>query len=144
MEFHLPYYALRKSPKPISDSRALRRSGKFVPSRQILHEYEQIHEAQISLLVAGIDEWYWTAYCCVDRYFGSEETIQFYLDQNLDAPIGGAGRPTEFPVWNPREYFLMVLSRRIRQVTREWSNVVLTLEERLESHVSWMDLQAAV
>ncbi|KAI9875145.1 MAG: hypothetical protein M1830_008824 [Pleopsidium flavum] len=111
MEFHLPYYALRKSPMLISDSRALH-----------------------LLLVVGIDEWYWTVYCCVDRYFGSEETIQFYLDQHLDAPIGGAGRPTGFPVWNPREYFLLVLSRRIRQVTREWSNVVITLEERLESH----------
>lgn len=98
--------------------------------------YEQVHEAQISFLVAGIDEWYWTAYCCVDKYFGSEETIQSYLDKQLDAPIGGYGRLTEFPVWNPREYFLIVLSRRIRQVTREWSSLVVTLEERLQSYVS--------
>ena len=104
MEFHLPYLALRKSEKPISDSRGLRRSGRFIPTEQTVDGYEQIHEAHISLLVAGIDEWYWTAYCCVDRYFGSEDNIQFYLDNQFDAPIGGSERRTEFPVWNPREY----------------------------------------
>ncbi len=136
MEFHIPYFALRKSTTPMSDPRGLRKSGTFVRTYQIGDDYEQVHEAQISLLVAGVDEWYWTAYCCVDKYFGSEKTIQSYLDQQIDAPIGGAGRDTALPVWNPREYFLIVLSRRLRQVTWEWSSLVAALDERLESHVS--------
>ncbi len=136
MEFHLPYFALRRNKAPTLDPRGLRRSGPFVRVQESLKGYEQIHEAQISLLVVGIDEWYWTAYFCVDKYFGSEETPQFYLDNQLDAPIGGTGRSTIFPVWNPREYFLIILSRRTRQITREWSSIVVTLEERLGSHVS--------
>ncbi len=42
----------------MSDLRGLRRSGTFVRNDQIADGHEQIHEAQISLLVAGIDEWY--------------------------------------------------------------------------------------
>lgn len=82
----------------------------------------------------GIDEWFWTAYCCVETYFGSEQSIQRYHDGELDAPTGGA-RPTHMPVWNPRHYYLLVLSRRVRQVTKEWANLVNTIDKRLECHV---------
>lgn len=136
MEFHLPYFALRKNASPISDLRGLRRSADFLRTLKIANGYEQIHEAQISVLVAGIDEWYWTVHCCVNNYFGSKEMIQYYVEKKLDGPIGEGGRSKDFPVWNPREYFLMALSRRIRQVTWEWSSVVLTLEECFKSHVS--------
>ena len=86
------------------------------------------------MVVIGYDEWHWTAYCCADTYFGSEETIQLYHERGLDAPSGGA-RPTHYPVWNPREYFLFILSRRTKQVTKEWGNVVNTLEDRLRYYV---------
>ena len=96
---------------------------------------EYLYEAQISVLVTGVDEWFWTTYCLVETYFGSEETIDFYHERNLDAPTGGL-KPTHYPVWNPREYFLLVLSRRFKQITKEWSNVVSTLDGRLQYHVS--------
>ncbi len=137
LEFHLPYYALRKHASIAADSRKLRRSGRFICDWQRTREPENFHEAQVSLLVIGIDEWYWTAYCCADVYFGSEESPDFYLREQLDAPTG-AGKPTSLPVWNPREYFLTVLSRRMKQATKEWSNIVTTLEDRLGSHVSYL------
>ena len=96
---------------------------------------EYLYEAQISLLVTGVDEWYWTAYCCTEVYFSSEEKMQYYHDHGLDAPSGGE-RPAHSPVWNPREYFLFILSRRFRQVTKEYQNLVVALEERLEMQVS--------
>lgn len=120
---------------PTIDSRNLRRTGRFIHDCQAQADFEWFHEAQISLLVVGIDEWYWTAYCCVDTYFGSEEPITFYLENDLDAPTGG-GRHMKEPVWNPREYFLMVLSRRMAQVVMEWSNVTSYLEQQLGPHVS--------
>ena len=135
MEFHFPYYALRESPTCIADSRALRRCavfpGKYSAGAQT-HEY--LCEAQVSVLVTGIDEWFWTAYCCVDKYFGSEETVQNYYDKGLDALSGGE-RWLRLPIWNPREYFLFILSCRFQQATKEWTIVVRALEASLRSQV---------
>jgi hypothetical protein len=135
MEFHFPYYALRESATCITDPRNVRRCtvfpGKYSRRTQ---SKEYLCEAQVSVLVTGIDEWFWTAYCCVDKYFGSEETLQHYYDGNLDAPSGGE-RWLDFPIWNPREYFLFILSRRFRQATKEWAIVVRALEESLRSQV---------
>ena len=86
------------------------------------------------MAVVGIDEWVWTAYVCTETYFGSEETIQHYHENDLDAPSGGV-RHRYFPVWNPREYFLFILSLRIKQVTQEWGNIIDALENRLKHHV---------
>ena len=136
MEFHLPYYALRQSSLPRNDSRGLRRCGRFMITRANSETPEYLYEAQISLLVSGVDEWFWTSYCCADTYFGSEKTIQYYHDRDLDASSGGE-RPTHYPVWNPREYFLYVLSRRFRQVTQEWRVVVTAVEDRLQNNVGY-------
>ena len=95
------------------------------------------------MLVTGFDEWFWTAYCCAETYFGSEESIQYYTDNQLDALTGGE-KSMLYPVWNPREYFLSILSRRLKQVTKEWSNVVETLQDRLRLHVSESLLNSVV
>ena len=139
MEFHLPYYALREAHPPSFDPRRLRRSAKFVSPRSTTGRSEYLHEAQISVLVSGVDEWFWTAYCCVDTYFGSEESIEYYHVRDLDAPTGGL-KPNHYPVWNPREYFLLILSRRVRQITREWGNIVDTLDHRLQYLVYFLSL----
>ena len=135
LEFHLPYYALRQDRALQADSRGLRRSGYFIPNLDGPQNHEYLYEAQLSLLVTGVDEWFWTAYCCAETYFGSEESIQYYSDNELDALTGGE-KSMLYPVWNPREYFLSVLSRRLKQVTKEWIIVVDTLQDRLRLHVS--------
>ena len=135
LEFHLPYYALRQDTALQADSRGLRRSGHFIPSPGGPQKPEYLYEAQLSLLITGVDEWFWTAYCCAETYFGSEVSLQYYSDNQLDALTGGE-KTMSFPVWNPREYFLSILSRRLKQVTKEWGNVVEALQARLRLHVS--------
>ena len=137
MEFHFPYYTLREHIIPINDPRKLRRCGIFIRHPLAPHRTNYLYEAQISVLITGIDEWFWTAYCCTDTYYGSQKSIQGYHAESLD-PLTGGERPTYFPVWNPREYFLYILARRFRQATKEWSVVIRALEDRLQSHVSWV------
>jgi len=134
LEFHLPYYALRRSPAPQEDARGLRRCGSFIPSRENPNAFDYIYEAQVSILITGVDEWFRTADCCTDIHFGSEETVLYYYEYDLDAPTGGE-KSTNYPIWNPREYFLLVLSCRVRQITKEWSNIMDALEDRLQYHV---------
>ncbi|MCJ1383972.1 hypothetical protein MMC17_007086 [Xylographa soralifera] len=133
LEFHMPYYALRQSTDPSRDTRGLRNCGKLPANMSNPLRPEYLYEAQISVMVTGVDEWLWTAYCCVDTFFGSEEGIEFYHDSTLDAATGGE-RLISQPVWNPREYFLYMLSCRFRQATKEWSIVVGTVESRLQAY----------
>ena len=116
------------------DARGLRRCADFIPNRGAPGVSEHLYEAQISVLVTGIDERFWTAYCFTETHFGSEETAQYYYENGLDAPTGGE-KSTDYPIWNPREYFLLVLSCRMKQTTKEWSNVVIALESRLRYYV---------
>ena len=117
-----------------NDARGLRRSCAFPSGLDSPELKERLYEAQVSVLVTGVDEWVWTAYCCVETYFGSEKSVKHYHENNLDALTGGETF-SGFPVWNPREYFISVLSRRLRQITKEWSNIVEALEQWLRNYV---------
>jgi hypothetical protein len=136
MEFHLPYMALRR--ERVADPRKLRMTYEMLETLEMeagrAPNDSFYYQAQISFLVTGVDEWQWTAYCCVDRFFGSERNPDWYLNRQLDGLPAG-GRAEFFPIWDPREYFLFVCARRFSQVTKEWSNAILKLESRLDEYV---------
>jgi hypothetical protein len=144
LEFHIPYFALRKS---FSTSEKLhsnivgRRSGVFADSLTRNCEPSQkefFHEVQVSVLLVGIDEWVWTLYCLVETHFEQPRDLtelEEYVTSMRDAPSGQFGTYKQ-PIWNPREYFLLVLCRRMDQATLEWQNLVETLDQRLKDLVS--------
>jgi len=133
MEFQLPYLALRSACVK-SDARGVRRRHEMLKWLGAAKPDLYYHEAHISFLLTGLDEWHWTAYCCVDTFFGSEQTVSEYIRYHDDGPTGGA-RNDYLPAWNPREYFLIVFSRRMTQITREWENIISVLNARLDSYV---------
>lgn len=144
LEFHIPFFALRRGgrvtdhrtlhQRPLRASRHLPLARQCIPAESDDHYYE----AQLSLTVVGVDEWLWTAYCCVDTYFpGGEPSNRSYLASIVPAdPPSGGGLWLNNPEWKPRQYFLIVLARRIMQAAREWSALVNAFEDRLISYVS--------
>jgi hypothetical protein len=135
MEFHLTYMAVRD--RRTADPRELRGTYEMLQTIEMetaggLND-SFYYQGQISFLVTGVDEWHWTAYCCVETFFGSEGNPEWYVNE-FDGPSGG-GKPEFFPIWNPREYFLLVYSRRLKQATKEWINVISKLESRLDEYV---------
>lgn len=114
-----------------TDSRGLRKSFRMLNMKDEEEASIFFYEAQISVLLVGVDEWFWTVYCCVETFFNSERDPAWYDKCDFDGPTG-AGRQASHPIWNPRGYFLLVLSRRINQVTKEWTNLVKALEDCLE------------
>jgi hypothetical protein len=155
LEFHMPFYALRgadyssdardKAPNFMSKTRA--HSGKLRASQVLPLEFSSeegklyYHEAQISFLIYGVDEWFWTAYFFEDDYFkfnskdSREKDWSGPDNRGIDAPIGRE-HSLKHPVWNPRQYFLIVLSRRTTQITKEWRNLISAFEERMTEYVS--------
>jgi hypothetical protein len=134
MGFHLSYVALRDDPE-FSDPRGVRQSYSMIKPMGDFSANELFYyDAQVSFLVIGIDETHWSAYCIVDTFLGSDQGTNAYFMRKEDGPSGGA-RSESQPCWNPREYFLLVLSQRIKQSTREWGNMISTLMERLDVYV---------
>ena len=143
MEFHLPYFILQHGTSSLRDDRAyqirgknrdLRRCRRIPTSLSSPDTPEFLYEAQISLLISGLDEWFWTAFFFVDTYFSSRQSLRSYHERGIDALRGEEGY-VRIPVWNPRGYFLLVFSRRFRQVTKEWCNLVNTIDARLDFYV---------
>jgi hypothetical protein len=124
--------------KSVKDPRDVRMSYEMLETIEMetqgIENDSFYYQAQISFLLTGVDEWHWTAYCCVDTFFGSERNPDWYISRQFDGPPGG-GRAEFLPHWNPREYFLFVCARRLSQVTKEWNNVILKLESRLDQYV---------
>ena len=101
LEFHLPYYAWGKM-EPTQrdlesgrqvDGMPIRRSEVVIPleikghTQSTPHAFvddslrDYIHEAQISVMITGIDDWFWTAYSFVDIYFkdgDNTESVEHY------------------------------------------------------------------
>jgi hypothetical protein len=134
-EFHLPDFALRQQERPLTKPHLYQHLGRFSNDAKAPEEGAYFHEAQISLLVFGPDEYFWTANCFVDTYFQSEESIEQYKSRGDDAPTGGA-QPVNLPYWDPREYVLTVLARRIEHVTMEWRNIIAEVKRELKVYVS--------
>jgi hypothetical protein len=105
------------------------------PSEENKHK-AYIHEAQISIMVTGLDDWYWTAYCFVDVYFkesGHRESVGHYSNAGRDPLSGGKTSVTrDKPTWLPREYFLQLLTYRMEQAKQEWNNVVYQLFRHIQ------------
>jgi len=98
---------------------------------------EHIFEAQLSLVVIGVDNRFWTAYSVVDVYFKTpncSETAEYYHQANEDPHSGGKDGADQI-IWDAREFFLRILACRMEQVREEWNNVVSQLLHNIEPYV---------
>lgn len=116
----------------------LPRKGSSASKKKKKRDY--IYEAQCSVMVTGVDDWVWTAYCFVDVYFKGarhSEDVNTLCDQprRYDPHSLGGGHPLDRPLWLPREYFLRALAARMRQVKQEWNNSVSRLLQGTEPYV---------
>ncbi|KAF2869771.1 hypothetical protein BDV95DRAFT_497619 [Massariosphaeria phaeospora] len=134
---------MRRGP-PIRDHRNIRqkplRTTEPLPLREWSTDEEELHfyEAQTSSLSLGPDEWFWTEYFLVDTYFGSEQKLHEYIanypsGDGFDPPLGGRGTMNP-PCFDPREYWLFKVDRRVHQVTVEYTSLIETFNKRMEEY----------
>ncbi|KAJ4301838.1 hypothetical protein N0V90_003934 [Kalmusia sp. IMI 367209] len=128
-----------KDQRKISQRR-LRKSS-LLPLQKESNDNEELyyHEAQISSLCWGTDEWFWTELFLVETYFGSEEHLLNYLSSSEDAkrvdpPLAG-GCEMKNPCFDPREYWLWQLRLRFEQITEEYTALIETFNKRMEAYI---------
>ncbi|KAL2272002.1 hypothetical protein VTJ83DRAFT_1373 [Remersonia thermophila] len=104
-----------------------------------------LHEAQISCMVAGLDNRHWTAYGFFDTYqdrdvtdeghfrFGRRDVLSYQSTQGgvMRDPLtcgqlmlepSGSSLPDAATVWDARSYFLHAMHGCVREVASEWKN----------------------
>jgi hypothetical protein len=156
LEFHIPFFALRKAPQ--TDDSSLSGREKRLRSWEEIslltpnasgsegQENYRLHKAQISCVIHGCDEWNWTAWAFEDTYHKLEESDDTDTDVEADGdevvtddeangdevvivddPIAH-GLDANTPIWRPREYFMKTLEIRIHKVREEWDKLVYMLQ----------------
>lgn len=125
----MPHYALRRDDYQLHDSRRIRKHRLFRLSGQ-----DAIYEVQLSLIVFGVDDFFWTACFCEDAYFRASNPIAGYLQDEVNGPSSGL-RMSRFPIWDPRYYFLSILVIRMSQITMEWAALMEVIAGHLDKHV---------
>lgn len=158
LQFHLPYVAWRPSTTPRKDKRVGRDRKPLRNTTDVTFlttstercadpkQRAYLYDAQISCLVAGEDHWRWEGYGLVDTYFeedGVRKDMKYYESQDAPQYIS----PDPIPGGNhdfskslpPREYWLMALEKRLKQVVEEWQNVYQRIEQGVDEFVCRCD-----
>ncbi|KAH7318922.1 hypothetical protein BKA65DRAFT_92330 [Rhexocercosporidium sp. MPI-PUGE-AT-0058] len=152
LDFHIPYWVMTRKKSAMTDRRKKSDGSPLRQSRKLdflsgskdrsqdsttTAKHYWLHEAQISIVVTGVNHWVWTAYGFVDTYFGSKGTVEDY--ENLtgvhgerEDPLTAGGRCGAEPIWMPREYFLTVIEFRTQKVLKEWNQIVTVVTETVE------------
>jgi hypothetical protein len=149
LSFHLPYLAWRQTSKPSVDTRLgadcqpLRSTTDMcylgAPSGQ---SRTYTHEAQMSCMIVGVDNRYWTAYGFFDTYHDGGESKHDVLSYQstqggvMMDPLTCGRFMSENPVWDAREYFLRVMGSCVHEVKEEWQNVGRQVLKALKLNVS--------
>jgi hypothetical protein len=95
-------------------------------------------EAHFSFVICGSDEARWVGWAFDNTEFDGEDLLDrispcpgFHAD-----PIASDGETdAELPIWNPREYFLMIIESRIAQAQEEWEGLVIPVERSIRAYV---------
>ncbi|KAH9211668.1 hypothetical protein DL95DRAFT_510900 [Leptodontidium sp. 2 PMI_412] len=150
LDFHIPYYVLRKSKQSWRDTR---KKSNGEPLRQFWEldflsmptnnkpastdERYCLYEAMTSVGVTGNDNWTWAAYGFVDTYWDSRESVDGYHEMKGQRrgradPLANGRINADEPLWDPREYFLKVVEIRTGLALMEWSQIINRMEREVK------------
>jgi len=148
MEFHLPFFALRKTtPRDGSPPKAygkrLRESKdlSFLKGQNTGPEGQEnyrIYQAQISCVVCGLDDWQWVTYAFVDTEHddnGDDSADKATSSEGINEDPITCGLDANLPIWKPRQYFLKVFEIRAKQIRQEWDQLVRKLVLDISEYV---------
>jgi hypothetical protein len=153
MEFHLPFFALRKIPPPHGSpprayGKRLRESKdiSFLNGQNTGSEDREnycIYQAQISCVVCGLDDSNWVAYAFVDTKHdddGDDSADKATSSEELNEDPIACGLDARLPIWKPRQYFLKVFEIRAKQARQEWDRLIRKLVLDIEEYVCCVTL----
>ena len=148
----MPFFALR--PYSPTEERQEREKGnpprqwtdleflnRHLPKSEVQKPYGML-EVQVSFVICGSDHRRWIGYAFVDTEAEGEDLAdgEFPYEGAHEDPIAMGGAAVEMvgevinannPIWDPREYFLIIVEIRMIQVLKEWQYVVRKVQRSI-------------
>ncbi|KAF4951252.1 hypothetical protein FSARC_12979 [Fusarium sarcochroum] len=116
------------------------------PSEQSQHDpVDYLCEAQISILLTGLDDQRWTSYCFVDTYYepeGMRERVDRYrgdaivLDGLQNDRLTAGLCDTNGPMLDPGVYFLAALAKQAKEFKNEWLYTTHLFRRKIKEYMS--------
>jgi len=138
----MPFYALRKSRSlPCKKDEVFVKPPRKWRDVSFVIDSSGIHESHMAFTVCGVADRRWVAYAFRDTDYDEDQDMgEFEFDYNgmaADQIAADGARPVNanHPVWNPREYYLMIVSRKLSQIVGEWAKLIRKLEKGIQKHV---------
>jgi hypothetical protein len=142
LEFHLPYFTLRKSEPPKDGNgktTAIRPLLKTLATKSENEIRYAIDRAQFSFTICGSDHSRWVGYAFVKDDHEDELEDEDDADASNDLwrenPIMLGKADAKHPIWDPRAYFLVVLEIRTAKALDEWKYLVRNLQRAVDGYV---------
>lgn len=101
-------------------------------------------EAHFSFVICGSHEKRWAAYSFDDTEFDDEDLYdKIFPCEGVHAdPIASDDdTDAERPIWDAREYFLKIVSSRVRRATDSWDELLRPIERSIQEYVSANSLE---
>jgi hypothetical protein len=159
MEFHLPFFALRKVSssggpslkthgKPLRDVEDLTLLSR-VGAGSAGQEKYRLHKAHKSFVLHGFDEWQYVVWVFEDsqhdlvedednRTPGAElDDDSAMIGEEVDEEPIIRGHDAHSVIWRPRQYFLKAFEMHIREFWEEWNELVDKLVVDKQEYVSF-------
>ncbi|KIX03972.1 uncharacterized protein Z518_07525 [Rhinocladiella mackenziei CBS 650.93] len=148
LNLHLPFFLLRKAKPPDDPVGGIntkpRRRWTALPflrlERSRFQDQESegvwgIHDAHISVVVAGSHDLRYTAYGFVDTEIDGYLTDCEEEDLRFDR-IAGGEIEADTPIWRARDYYLKIFEIRIDKVREEWEYLMHKLEPGVQQYMA--------
>ncbi|KZL72472.1 transcription factor sef1, partial [Colletotrichum tofieldiae] len=158
LEFHIPYYVWGEETDIRRDIRKQPNGNPWRASTDLSFLLNSkssgvdgsptgcLYEAQTSLVVTGPNSSIWTACLLTDTYFrdqmdiNDEELLSYHDAARVNDglyydPLTSGDHDANIPVWNPREYYCLVLMVRIKRIKEEWVKILYHLKNRIDEYV---------
>lgn len=107
-----------------------------------------LHEAQTSLLIVGNNNTVWTAYLFTDTYHNgrpgetNHEDLSFFQQPSASEenelfydPLTMGQHDANVPIWDPREYFCLIVRIRLGLIKEEWAYIFSLFAEKIGAFV---------
>jgi hypothetical protein len=99
-----------------------------------------MYEAEISVVICGLDNYRWIACAFDDTGFDEKdlEDEECSPVEVIEDPIVSSGDvivDASIPTWDPREYYLMALNVHVIRVMKEFEYLVRKLERSIRQYV---------
>lgn len=138
MEIHIPYFTLSANPG----------NGQNIPRRWTdlsfleLQDQESygLQETHFSFVICGTSNSRWVGYSFVDSPKDDTDSGKMVCpgEYVLNDPILNGEHDADFPIWDPRYYFLMVLRQRITMISMEWISLARQIELSVKRYVCFI------